>query len=144
MGTCLDKTHSCIWTIDANCDYKYNQTTSHLSQSVRGEVGYGYRTSFSLSFFPHFSLSTFSINSLHLLSFPAVLYSYSSLSRSLITRSQSSLQIFFLPRFLFPSPFWVSDSCQFFISHSFHMTSPFQPSPHRLATKAIVDIFWAR
>ena len=57
MGTCLDKTHSCIWTIDANCDYKYNQTTSHLSQSVRGEVGYGYRTFFSLSFLsPLFSL----------------------------------------------------------------------------------------
>ena len=93
-------------------------------------------------FFPHFSLSTFSINSLHLLSFPAVLHSYSSLSKSLITScSQSSQQIFFLPRFLFPSPFWVSDSCQFFISHSFHMTSPFHPSPHQLAPMAIVDIF---
>ena len=95
-------------------------------------------------FFPRFSLSTFSINSLHLLSFPAVLHSYSSLSRSVLTRSQSSHQIFFLPRFLFPSPFSVSDSCQFFISHSFHMTSPFQPSPHQLAPVAIVDIFWAR
>ena len=76
-------------------------------------------------FFPHFSLSTFSINSLHLLSFPAVLHSYSRLSRSLITRSQSSHQIFFLPRFLFPSLFWVSDSCQFFISHSFHRPAHF-------------------
>ena len=95
-------------------------------------------------FFPHFSLSTFSINSLHLLSFPAVLHSYSSLSRSLITRSQSSHQIFFLPSFLFPSPFWVSDSCQFFICYSFHMTSPFQSSPYQLAPMAIVDIFWAR
>ena len=95
-------------------------------------------------FFPHFSLSTFSINSLHLLSFPAVLHPYFSLSRSLLTCSQSSHQIFFLPRFLFPSPFSVSDSCQFFISRSFDMTSPFQPSPHRLAPVAIVDIFWAK
>ena len=95
-------------------------------------------------FFPHFSLCTFSINSLHLLSFPAVLHSYSSLSRSLITRSQLSLQIFCLPRLLFLPPFWVSDSCQFFISHSFHVTSPFQPSPHQLDPMAIVDIFWAR
>ena len=86
-------------------------------------------------FFPHFSLCTFS--------FPAVLRSYSSLSRSLLKRSQSSHQIFFLPSFLFPPHFWVSDSCQFFISHSFHMTSPFQPSPHQLAPMAIVDTFWA-
>ena len=28
--------------------------------------------------------------------------------------------------------------------HSFHMTSPFQPSPHQLALMAIVDIFWAK
>ena len=95
-------------------------------------------------FFPHFSLSTFSINSLHLLSFPAVLHSYSRLSRSLITHSQLSHQIFFLPRFLFPSLFWVSDSCQFFISHSFHMTSPFQSSPYQLAPMAIVDIYFGQ
>ena len=119
-------------------------TTNTIKPHCTSDKVLGVRLVFPFPTFLSIRLSTFSINSLHLLSFPAVLHSYFSLSRFLIARSQSSLQIFCLPRLLFLPPFWVSDSCQFFISHSFHITSPFQPSPYQLAPMAIFDIFWAR
>ena len=56
---------------------------------------------------PHFSLTTFSINSLQLLlSFAVVLHSPPTLSRCLST--QSSHYILGLPRLLFPTTSWAS------------------------------------
>ena len=58
-------------------------------------------------FFPHFSLTMFSITSLQLvLSFVVVLHSPPTLSRSLLT--QSSLHIHGLSRLPFPYTFWAS------------------------------------
>ena len=54
-----------------------------------------------------------------------------SLNAVLPSHSWSSLPPFFL-RLL------ASDLCQFFISHSFHMTGPFQPTPHQFPLKTFL------
>ena len=81
---------------------------------------------------PHFSFTTFSINSLQLLLLLAVVLPHPpTLCRSLLT--QSSHLILGLPRLLFPSTFWAfAHFFAFFISHSFHMSSPFHPTPQTL------------
>jgi len=66
-------------------------------------MAYGYRR----LFFPHFSLTAFSINSLQLLlSFAVVLHSPPTPSRYLFT--QSYHHILGLPRLRFPSTSWTS------------------------------------
>ena len=76
------------------------------------------------SYFLTFLSQMFSINSSQLLlSFAVVLHSPPSISRSLLT--QSPHHILSLPRLLFPSTLWASDLCQFFTSHYFHLTGPF-------------------
>ena len=75
---------------------------------------------FAFSFFSHFSFTVFSINSLQLLSFAVVLHSPASLSSHLLM--QISHYILGLPRIPFP---FISSLCQFFISHSLHMSGPF-------------------
>ena len=97
---------------------------------VSGEVGHGFHSSrlFLPLLFPHFFLTTFFINSPQLLlSFAVVLHSSSTLSRHLLT--QSSHHNLGFPRLLFP--FHSLGICflfQLLISHSIHMTSPFQPT----------------
>ena len=89
---------------------------------------------FSLSFLSssHFSLPTFSITSLQLLSFAVVLHSPPTLSRSLLT--QSSHRIFSLSPFP-PHFLGICPLCQFFVSDSFHMSGPFQPTPQQFLLK---------
>ena len=113
-----NKLFECLWYLLHHCGL----LELYTYPVVRGEVGHGY-CHLSSVFFPHFSLTAFSINSLQLLLFAVVLHSPPTLSRSLLT--QSSHRILGLPRL-----FWPSDLNQFFISHSFYMTSPFQPTPH--------------
>ena len=97
---------------------------------VRGDIGHGYSRLF-LCLSSLRSLRSFYINSLQLrLPFAVVPHSPPTLSRSLLT--QSSHRILCLPQLLFPSAFWASDLCQFFISHAFDITGPFQPIPHHL------------
>ena len=72
---------------------------------------------------PHLSLTAVSINSLQLLLCFVVFRSPPTLSRSLIT--QSFHRILGLPHLHFPSTFWASYLCQFFISRSFPMTTQF-------------------
>ena len=83
---------------------------------------------FSSSFLssPHVSLNSLQL----LLSVAVLLHSPPTLSRSLLTHS--SHRILGILRLLFPSTFWASVFfAEFSISHSFHMTSPFLPTPHR-------------
>ena len=51
---------------------------------------------------------------------------------------QSSNQILLLSRLLFPSSFWASHLDQFFITHSFHMTGPFQSYLHQFLLKTFI------
>ena len=43
-----------------------------------------------------------------------------------------------LPRLLFISNFCACDLCEFVISHSFHVTSPSQPTPHQFLLKTFL------
>ena len=88
---------------------------------VRGEVAM-VTVIFSSSFLssPHFSLTEFSIARLQIPPFFSP-----SISRSPL--SQSSHRILWLPRLLFLSDFCASAPFALFISHSFHISSLFQP-----------------
>ena len=60
--------------------------------------------------------------------FPVVLHSPPALSRSLLTQSSTVFSVFLA---YFPFHFLgLWSRRQFNISHFFHMTSPFQPTPH--------------
>ena len=82
-------------------------------------------------FFPRLnflSLLSPSPNSLQLhLSVAVVLHSLPTLSRSLLAHSR------FSSPHCFPSTF--CSLCQLFISDSFHMSCPFQPTPHQFLFK---------
>jgi len=109
------------------------------------DVGHSYRRLFLRLFVLHFSLTIFSINSPQLLlTFAVVLHSPSTLSRSIslntVLKSHSRSSS---PHFV--STHWASDLfyyfyyyyyCQFFVSHSFHMTSPFTSYPHQFLLKS--------
>ena len=69
------------------------------------------QSSFSSSFVSSPFLTTFSINSLQLLSFAVVLHSPPTLSRSILT--QSSHRILSIYRLLFLSTCWAADICHF-------------------------------
>ena len=81
----------------------------------------------------HCSLIAFSIPNLQLLSLDVLLHSPPTHSRSLL--AHSSHRILRLPRPLFPSTFWAPALLLFFISHSFHMFGPFQPTPQQFRLK---------
>ena len=96
---------------------------------VRSEVGHGYRRLILSVFSPHFSLTAFSINCLHLLlSFAVALHSPPTLSRSLLT--QSFHRILGLTRLPFPSTFYASElfvifsNTNFFLIRSFPSLQP--------------------
>ena len=78
--------------------------------------------------FPHFSVTMFSINSLQFfVSLGLVFYFLTSFQVSLnavLLKESCSTS----PPFL--STFWASVLYQFFLSHPFNMTGPFQPTPH--------------
>ena len=98
--------------------------------------GWPWLLSFFLRFLSSLSLTTSSITSLQLrLSFAVVLYSPPTLSRSLLT--QSSHRMLGLPRLPFPSLHFLGicsfNNCS--ISHSFHMSGPFQPTPPQFLLK---------
>ena len=81
----------------------------------------------------HFSLTTFCISSLQfILSDALFLHSSPSLSTSLLSNSPSQFQSS-LP---FPLHFLsICSLCQFFISHTFRMTSPFKTTPCQFLLK---------
>ena len=92
-------------------------------------------SSFLRLFFPYLSLATLSINSLQLLlSFPIVLHSPLNLYRSILTQASHRIIVFL-------SPFLSTGhliSLPLFISHSCHMTGPFQPTPHHCFLKTFL------
>ena len=97
---------------------------------VKGEVCHGYcRPYVVFSFLSSFCRTMFSINSRQLLSFAVILHSTPTLNVVIPSLFRSSSPTF-------PSSFLATGLfCEFFISHSFHMTSPFLSTPHTFLLK---------
>ena len=108
-----------------------NHCFPHGGAVVGGEDGHGYYRIFS-SFLSYFSLTTSlsTASSSFYLLLLLVLYSQPKFSRSLLTQSSHRNLGFPLSGHLIFVPV-----CQFFTSHSFHMTGPFQPTAHQFVLK---------
>ena len=86
--------------------------------------------------FPHVSLATLSVNSLQLLLWCCS--PFLSHHSFYVFLSPSTHCALCLPRQPLPSTFWTSAFCQFFISQSVHVISPFQRISHQFLFKTFL------
>jgi len=100
---------------------------------LKGGVYRSYHRLFLRLFFPNFSLTAFSINSLQLLlCIAVVLHSPHTISWSLLTQFSRRILLFLTS---FPSTFRASYLSPFFISFSPHNQPVFQHTPHQFLSQ---------